>query len=155
MYYTYLSSTPCGRLLLAGTDNALSLIAFDQGDQPDVSRWQQQEAPLRQVMKQLDEYFNDKRQVFDLPLAVQGNIFQLSVWGALATIPHGETRTYGDIAIAIGQPKAARAVGQANSRNRLPIVIPCHRVVGKNSNLVGFTGGLDVKRTLLDHECRS
>lgn len=155
MYYTYLSATPCGRLLLAGTDNALSLIAFEKGEQPDLTGWQQREAPLRQAMKQLDEYFDDKRQAFDLPLAVQGTIFQLSVWGALAAIPYGETRTYGEIATAIGNPKAVRAVGQANHRNRLPVVIPCHRVVGKGGDPVGFAGGLALQQTMLDHECRN
>lgn len=152
MYYTWVES-PVGRLLLAGSD-ALSLIAFSRGansvaPQPD---WKPDAPFLRDAGTQLGEYFRGTRREFDLDLKPTGTAFQLAVLNALATIPYGETRSYGEIASQIGRPKAVRAVGAANGRNPLPIVIPCHRVIGADGSLTGFGGGLETKRYLLDLE---
>lgn len=104
------------------------------------------------AISQIQEYFSGSRKVFDLPLSPKGTPFQKLVWQELRRIPYGEVRTYGQIAAAIGHPKAARAVGQAANRNPLWILIPCHRVVGKNGNLTGYAGGLTMKQTLLELE---
>ncbi len=104
------------------------------------------------MIQQLAEYFAGERKQFDVPLALRGTPFQLEVWRALQRIPYGETRTYADIARAIGRPTATRAVGGANGANPIPIIIPCHRVIGSNGGLTGFGGGIDVKRRLLDLE---
>lgn len=107
---------------------------------------------LKKAVKQLDEYFAGKRKKFDLPLSMKGTEFQQKVWEALRAIPYGETRSYGDIAKAIGKPKAARAVGMANNRNPVSIIVPCHRVIGANGSLVGYGGGLKAKEFLLKLE---
>lgn len=110
-------------------------------------------APLSdRAAEQLEEYFRGERQEFDLPFAPVGTPFQTAVWEALKEIPYGETRSYGQIAAAIGNPKASRAVGMACNRNPIWIVIPCHRVVGSTGKLTGYEGGLDMKRALLEHE---
>lgn len=109
-------------------------------------------ALLEDAERQLKEYFAGVRKKFDLPLKPDGTAFFQSVWKALMDIPYGETRTYGDIAAAVGKPKAARAVGMANHHNPIMIVIPCHRVIGSNGQLVGYAGGLDIKRRLLSLE---
>lgn len=101
---------------------------------------------------QLQEYFAGKRKVFDLPISPNGTAFQKAVWEAIARIPYGEVRSYGQIAAELGDPRACRAVGQAANRNPIWIVIPCHRVVGKSLTLTGYAGGLDMKRTLLELE---
>lgn len=101
---------------------------------------------------QLIEYFEGQRKVFDFPYKMQGTDFQKKVWTALCDIPYGETRSYKDIAIVVGNPKASRAVGMANNRNRLLFVVPCHRVIGSNGSLVGYVGGLEMKTTLLELE---
>lgn len=108
---------------------------------------------LQQAVEQLDEYFAGRRKAFTLPLAPEGTPFQLSVWQALQKIPYGTTCSYGEIATAIGNPKASRAVGLANNKNPLPIFIPCHRVIGADGKLIGYGGGLDIKRRLLALEC--
>jgi methylated-DNA-[protein]-cysteine S-methyltransferase len=102
--------------------------------------------------RQLMEYFEKKRKIFDLPITLNGTDFQKSVWNALLGVPWGETRTYGQIAEIIGNPKASRAVGMANNRNPISIIVPCHRIIGTNGALVGYGGGLDIKRLLLDLE---
>ena len=107
------------------------------------------------ALDQIAEYLADQRREFDLPLDLRGTGFQHRVWAAVAAIPYGETRTYADIARAIGQPKAVRAVGAANGANPLPLVVPCHRVVGSDGSLTGYGGGLDVKRRLLAMESQS
>lgn len=110
-------------------------------------------SPFSELVKgQLQEYFCGKRSIFDFPINPKGTPFQLAVWHELRKIPYGETRTYGEIAAAIGKPKASRAVGMACNRNPLWIVIPCHRVVGCNQNLTGYAGGLSLKRALLELE---
>ena len=107
---------------------------------------------ILECKKQLEEYFAGKRKTFDLPLVPKGTEFQQKVWKALQEIPYGETRTYGEIAAAIGNPKAARAVGMANNKNPIGILIPCHRVVGANGKLVGYAGGMEKKEFLLELE---
>ncbi len=107
---------------------------------------------IKETYRQLSEYFAWKRDSFDIPIKTQGTDFQEKVWNALKQIPYGETRSYKDIAIAIGKPKAMRAVGMANNRNPIMIVIPCHRVIGANGQLIGYGGGLDVKEKLLTLE---
>lgn len=153
MNYTYFES-PIGRLLLVGDESSLSLIGFPSGKgrvEPERG-WEQQEATFGEVKQQLTEYFDGRRTEFELELAPTGTEFQLKVLDALTEIPFGETRSYQDIAISIGRPKAVRAVGAANGRNPLPIVIPCHRVIGANGSLTGFGGGLPAKTWLLEHE---
>lgn len=153
MYYCYLE-TPIGELLLAGNEDALRLIGFPSGSMRQTPRegWTYSEAPFKEARKQLAEYFAGRRQSFDLPLDPDGTPFQRSVLQALQDIPYGATASYGEVAERIGRPRAARAVGAANGRNPLPIVIPCHRVVGSNGDLTGFGGGLDTKKRLLELE---
>ena len=143
--------SPLGRLLLAGTSKALQLISFPEGSrarEPDVT-WMQSDAPFVTVRRQLDEYFAGQRMRFELTLEPRATAFQASVYAALQQIPYGETRAYGAIAAAIGRPRAVRAVGAANGSNPLPIVVPCHRVLGRDGSLTGFGGGLEAKRYLL------
>ena len=111
-----------------------------------------QEAPFKDALQQLDEYFAGRRQIFDLPLSPGGTAFQQRVWQALLHIPHGETRSYGQLAASIHAPRSARAVGLANSKNPLSIFIPCHRVIGTNRKLTGYAGGIETKQYLLQHE---
>jgi len=150
MYYCYLD-TPIGELLLAGEDDALSMIGFPKGSmrrepEPD---WIFNEQPLAKACQQLREYFAGERREFDLLLKLGGTEFQVSVLEALQEIPYGETTSYGEVARRIGRPKAVRAVGAANGRNPIPIVVPCHRVIGSTGDLTGFGGGLDTKEALL------
>ena len=155
MHYTYMDS-PIGRLLLAGSRDELQIIGFSSGAKARGAdpEWQRSDEYFSAVRRQLDEYFEVTRQVFDLALAPRATAFQAQVLDALREIPYGETRSYRDIAVAVGNPKAVRAVGGANGNNPIPIVIPCHRVVGSNGSLTGFGGGVDTKRFLLDLERR-
>ena len=150
-------ASPIGDLTLVATDAALVAIRFPGEDDARARVPAPALTPdhpvLRAAERQLGEYFAGDRRVFDLPLAPTGTAFRLTVWQALLDIPFGETRSYLDIARTLGQPTATRAVGSANGRNPLPIVIPCHRVIGANGRLTGFGGGLPTKRFLLDHEC--
>ena len=153
MYYTYAAS-PIGQLLLAGSADALQVIGFPHGDKArraDIG-WERYGEPFKKTARQLNEYFAGERREFELELAPEGTKFQVEVLEALRGIPYGETRTYRDIAEAVGRPKAVRAVGNANGRNPLPIVIPCHRVIGSDGSLTGFGGGIEAKRYLLDLE---
>ena len=153
MYYCYLT-TPIGDLLLAGEDDALSLVAFPEGSMrrdPDPD-WIYNEKRFANARQQLTEYFDGERKEFDLPLSLAGTEFQLRVLDELQRIPYGETTSYGDIAARIGKPKAMRAVGAANGRNPIPIIVPCHRVIGRSGDLTGFGGGLDAKQALLQLE---
>ncbi|MEM9403715.1 MAG: methylated-DNA--[protein]-cysteine S-methyltransferase [Pseudomonadota bacterium] len=155
MQYRFMDS-PIGRLLLAGDEDGLSLIGFPQGKghrEPEAD-WVENTAGFADVKQQLDEYFDGRRSDFDLPLCPDGTEFQLDVLRALQEIPYGETASYADIARRIGRPKAVRAVGAANGRNPLPIVIPCHRVIGSNGSMTGFGGGTDTKVALLELEAR-
>lgn len=153
MYYCYLD-TPIGDLLLAGDGDAITLIGFPEGPMRMLPEpgWHYSEEPFAEARRQLREYFDGGRKTFDLPLRPHGTRFQLTVLNELKKIPYGTTASYGDIARRIGRPSAARAVGAANGRNPLPIVIPCHRVVGSNGDLTGFGGGIATKRALLDLE---
>ena len=155
MYYTFVSS-PIGQLMLAGSESALKVVGFPTGSkarsaEPD---WERNNEPFMEAARQLDEYFVGKRHDFDLPIESEASGFQADVQDALRRIPYGETRSYGAVARDIGRPKAVRAVGAANGRNPLPIVIPCHRVIGRDGDLTGFGGGLATKRYLLDLERR-
>ncbi len=150
MYYCYLT-TPIGDLLLAGTDDALCFVGFPQGPmrrEPE-PEWIFSEKPFAAARRQLTEYFAGERTAFDLPLAPTGTEFQLAVLDELQKIPYGTTVSYGDVARRIGRPKAMRAVGAANGRNPIPIIIPCHRVIGSSGDMTGFGGGLPTKEALL------
>jgi len=156
MYYCYLD-TPIGELLLAGEDGALAMIGFPKGSMrrdPEAD-WIYNEKPLAKARQQLEEYFAGTRKDFDLPLRIKGTEFQVSVLNALQEIPYGKTMSYGEIAKRIGRPKAVRAVGAANGRNPIPIVVPCHRVIGSSGDLTGFGGGLDTKAALLRLEAEN
>jgi methylated-DNA-[protein]-cysteine S-methyltransferase len=155
IYYDYLQS-PVGRLLLAVDGQGLRHIQFESPRYPLAigADWEPGAGALHEVRAQLKAYFAGKLMQFDLPLAPQGTDFQQRVWLALLRIPYGATTTYGDIARSLGDLQATRAVGAANGRNPLPIVVPCHRVIGADGSLTGFGGGLPVKRQLLDHEQR-
>ncbi len=151
MMYCHEMKSPVGPLLLAGDESYLKLIDFQSG--PHARRpepeWVVDERPFGAVIAQLEEYFAGARRSFDLPLAPEGTAFQRTVWQALTRIPYGETASYGEIARRIGSPQASRAVGLANGSNPLPIVVPCHRVIGADGSLTGFGGGLEIKRKLL------
>ena len=135
--------TPIGLLTLQADEAAVTAIRFGADGAQDAS-------PLLDAAEaQLREYFAGARRTFDLPLAPHGTAFQQRVWAALRAIPYGETRTYGELAAAIDSPNASRAVGMANHRNPIPIIIPCHRVIGANGTLTGYAGGLEIKRRLL------
>jgi methylated-DNA-[protein]-cysteine S-methyltransferase len=152
--YSYLGS-PIGRLLMVGrADGVLSSLSV--ADHPSClapgDGWVQDDAPLAEVRRQLEEYFDGSRTSFDLALDPAGTPFQTRVWAALQEIPYGDTVGYGELARRIGRPTAARAVGAANGRNPIFIVIPCHRVIGADGSLTGFGWGTDCKAWLLDHE---
>jgi methylated-DNA-[protein]-cysteine S-methyltransferase len=147
--------TPVGELALVeeliNGENKLTIVGLVGDDLPE-DAVSQKTALLAEAAKQLDEYFAGKRREFDLPLAPQGTEFQRAAWNALCSIPFGETRSYGQMAALIGKPKAARAVGGANNRNPIAVIIPCHRVIGANGAMVGYRGGLDIKEYLLKLE---
>ncbi len=143
--------TPIGRLCLLSNGAQLVKIEFE-GSYSTNDAIELSDVVLAACAAQLTAYFAGKRRRFELPLAAQGTPFQQSVWDALADIPYGELRSYRDIARSIGNPAAVRAVGAANGRNPLPIVVPCHRVIGSNGTLTGFAGGLEVKKYLLELE---
>ncbi len=147
--------TPIGHLLVAGDGEGLRHIRFEaEGSNEPDPEWVRDDEALAEAIAQLEDYFAGELREFDLVLAPEGTPFQLSVWRALAEIPYGETTSYAAVAESIGRPSAFRAVGAANGANPLPIVLPCHRVIGSNGALVGFGGGLDVKAALLDAERR-
>ncbi|MCA9407418.1 MAG: methylated-DNA--[protein]-cysteine S-methyltransferase [Candidatus Omnitrophica bacterium] len=150
MYYTIMD-TCVGEILIAGDKQGLRYVSFCQGKHPQEIQndWEENQTFLQEAVDQLEEYFAGKRRKFSLKLSPEGNVFQLKVLKALEKIPYGVTKSYGEIAEQIGHPKASRAVGMANGRNPISIIIPCHRVIGKSGKLVGFGGGLDVKRKLL------
>lgn len=145
-----IADSPIGPLVLAADDTD-DLVAIDLGGMPD-PRWKRDDDRLEAARRQLDEYFAGERREFDLATRLQGSPFQLRVWEALREIPYGETASYGEIARRIDYPGSARAVGGANHRNPLPIIVPCHRVIGANRSLTGYGGGLDRKAWLLAHE---
>jgi len=159
--------SPIGTLTIVADDDAIVQIWFEtesvrrdpDGHGQDVLGGTEQvnageHAVLDRAVEQLDEYFRGERTEFDLPLAPKGTPFQQQAWLVLREIPFGETITYGEQARRLGDPNKSRAVGAANGKNPIPIVVPCHRVVGANGQLTGFGGGLDTKAWLLDHEWR-
>lgn len=151
VHYAYVDS-PLGPLLTAADDHGLRLLEFPDARHPCLPQddWLQAPHPvLSETQRQLDLYFAGSLQRFDLPLAPQGTAFQVQVWLALADIPYGDTISYTTLAIQVGRPNAVRAVGGANGRNPLGIVLPCHRVIGSDGSLTGFGGGLPAKQFLL------
>ncbi len=154
MYYCYFES-PLGKLLLTG-NKLLESLHFPIGKtkvEPEKD-WIYNEEIFLKAIDQLDAYFKGELTKFDIELDIQGTDFQKKVWQELVKIPYGETLSYGELAKRIGNPKASRAVGMANGKNPISIIVPCHRVIGKNGSLTGFGGGLDAKKTLLDLEKR-
>jgi methylated-DNA-[protein]-cysteine S-methyltransferase len=156
--YKFVES-PVGRLKLVASDKGLTAVLWENDNPrrvPLKDLIQNDKHPiLMQAELQLKEYFAGSRQTFDLPLDMRGTIFQKGVWEALLAIPFGETRSYGELAKQLGRPSASRAVGAANGRNPVSIVVPCHRVIGSSGKLTGFAGGLGVKALLLDLEKKS
>jgi methylated-DNA-[protein]-cysteine S-methyltransferase len=153
MNYTTVDS-PIGELTLVGDEQGLAGLYMESqryGPMRDPA-WRHDPETLADAAEQLEQYFAGERTEFDLPLAPRGTEFQLRVWGLLGEIPFGETTTYGRLAQRLGNPRTVRAVGLANGRNPISIVVPCHRVIGADGSLVGFGGGLDRKRALLAHE---
>ena len=152
------ANSPVGPLLFAVSDSGLMLLDFDRGTFPPKrlqGTWTESESATRPYFRELEEYFAGQRRDFTFPLDLRGTEFQLKCWRALLQIPYGETRTYADIARAVGQPRGFRAVGLANNRNPVAIVVPCHRVIASDGTLCGYGGGLDIKQKLLDLEVRS
>lgn len=154
MIYYDLISSPIGKLLLVATENGLKQIAFEDENQSAKikSDWVQAPDKLKPVTNQLAAYFRNELKIFDVELSPEGTAFQKQIWNQLKKIPYGKTCSYLDIANAIHKPKACRAIGMANSKNPIPIIIPCHRVIGKNGKLTGYAGGLTTKAKLLKIE---
>ena len=153
IYYTTMES-PIGELLLVGDGDTLHGLYMQDGRKPKqiAPSWKAAAAPFADVKTQLEEYFAGARTTFQVPLAAAGAPFEREVWHALETIPYGETVSYGEIARRVGQPTAARAVGTANGRNPIAVIVPCHRVIGANGSLTGYGGGLERKQLLLELE---
>ncbi len=152
MRYAIRMETPVGEIWLSEEDGALVAVRLPGEGAPE---GEVRETPLlNEAARQMTEYFEGRRAAFDLPLAPSGTAFQQEVWAALQKIPAGGTASYGAVARAVGRPNASRAVGAANHKNPLPIVIPCHRVIGANGAMVGYGGGLPVKEALLNLEAR-
>jgi len=145
-------ASPIGVLEIVGTDEAICSILFKEHEAAQNFRNDETNEVLVECYSQLDEYFKGGRQQFNFPYIFEGTNFQKSVWNALTEIPYAETGSYKDIAVSIGNEKAIRAVGSANGRNKLTIVIPCHRIIGSNGKLTGYAGGLWRKEWLLKHE---
>ncbi|PPU92268.1 methylated-DNA--[protein]-cysteine S-methyltransferase [Xanthomonas albilineans] len=157
LYYDRFT-TPIGELTVAvGHDESMRHLLFPENryDAPDRADWIRDPAPVREARTQLQAYFAGERTRFELPLAPHGTAFQRRVWEALLDIPYGTTWSYAQLAQHLGQPRAVRAVGAANGRNPLPILVPCHRVIGANGTLTGFGGGLPTKAALLELERRT
>ena len=155
MEYTTMES-PVGPLLLAADDGGLCIISF-AGKKRAVRphrRWVENAKPFADVTRQLRAYFRGALKEFEVPLNMTGTAFQLLVWESLRKIPYGETASYGELARGIGKPEAVRAVGLANGSNPIPIIVPCHRVIGSDGSLTGYGGGLSVKEKLLALESR-
>ena len=149
IYYSRISS-PVGSLLLAVSERGLVALQFSGRRIP--AGWVESEEKIAPFARQLEEYFAGRRRQFNLPLDLRGTDFQKRCWRALLKIPYGETRSYADIARAIGNPAAVRAVGLANGQNPIAIIVPCHRVIGSDGSLTGYGGGLENKRRLLELE---
>lgn len=155
MKYTHIDS-PIGTLLVTRDEGGVTGLDLPKARYPRQVQddWERDDAAFDDVRGQLSEYFAGTRQNFDLPLNARGNAFQHAVWQALTEIPYGGTTSYGKVAATVGHPDGARAVGVANGQNPIPIIVPCHRVIGADGSLTGYGGGLPAKRWLLDHEAR-
>ena len=153
--YTQFES-PIGLITVNGNDDGLLGVWYESHarELSDFGVQDDDHPILRLTISQLTEYFNGERREFSIPLAANGTEFQNKVWQALTTIPYGETWCYKDLAIAVGNPKASQAVGGANGKNPISIIVPCHRVIGKNGSLTGYAGGLDIKDALLKLEAK-
>ena len=155
LFYTQIDDSPVGPLLLAGNSEALHVLAFGIGSRPreiDAEWLPDTKGVLKNIRKELDQYFAGRLRAFSTALAFNGTPFQNAVWQELTRIPYGETISYLDLANRIRNPKAVRAVGMANGANPIAIIVPCHRVIGSNGSLTGFGGGLPNKRALLELE---
>ena len=146
--------TEIGRIAVTERDGRITGLYFEADAVPEPFELRET-ALLKEASRQLEAYFKGELKEFTLPLEQEGTEFMQSVWRALCGIPYGETASYKDIAAAVGRPKAARAVGMANNRNRIPVIIPCHRVIGASGALVGYGSGLDLKEKLLELERRN
>ncbi len=153
IFYDIITS-PIGNLLLVANDHGLSQIHFEDENQLEKinDNWVKDPNQLKPVSDQLKAYFSNELSKFDVKLAPEGTVFQKQIWKQLKEIPYGETCSYLDIALSINKPNACRAIGMANSRNPIPIIVPCHRVIGKNGKLTGYAGGLKIKAKLLELE---
>ena len=147
--YTAYCASEIGMLQITGTEEGISSVCFVDDPKPRVARVHR---CLQSCVAQLGEYFGGERREFSIPLLLTGTSFEKQVWQALRAIPYGQTRSYGDIARAVGHEKAARAVGNANRRNRFAVIIPCHRVIGSDGSLTGYASGIWRKEWLLKHE---
>ena len=145
-------NTKIGRIVIEENGIAITKLEFINKEMQEEIIQENETELLQEAIKQLNEYLDGKRSCFDLPLEPKGTEFQKKVWNALKEIPCGETRSYGEIAKIIGNEKASRAVGMANNKNPIAIIVPCHRVIGANGKLVGYAGGLDIKEKLLNLE---
>lgn len=143
-------NSPLGVIKVVSNSEALTRLSFE--DKPPYSTQNDSPAILSKALSQLDEYFNGNRRTFSLSLSPKGTTFQQSVWKTLQQIPYGQTVSYGKLARRLGNPNKVRAVGKANGKNPIPIIIPCHRVIGADNSLVGYSGGIDRKKYLLKHE---
>ena len=152
MYYQLDYHSPIGMIEITATAQYITAVLFVAREQVAFEQTPSTPEVLNNCYQQLDEYFKGERQQFTVPYKYEGTAFQKQVWQALATIPFGETASYKDIAQQIGNEKAVRAVGMTNSKNQISIIIPCHRVIGKNGKLTGYAGGLWRKEWLLKHE---
>ncbi len=150
MEYSFTYETIIGKITITECNSQITSIDFGLTDAKQYNM--KETALIKEARKELEEYFKGDRKTFNLPLALKGTPFQKKVWQVLMTIPYGETMSYKQVAEAIGNPKACRAVGMANNRNPIPIVVPCHRVIGSNGKLVGYGGGLHIKEKLLEME---
>lgn len=146
--------TPIGLLIIAVDPTGLRYVMFEQNkhEPPGRGDWRSDKNMTREAREQLLQYFSGERKGFDLKMSLVGTDFQQQTWNSLSCIPYGKTWSYAELAKKVGSPKAVRAVGTANGRNPIPIILPCHRVIGSNGALTGFGGGLPIKKWLLDHE---
>jgi len=149
LLFNKIINSKVGYLHLIANDNALLSISFTNNKH---FVKENTNYIIEETVTQLNEYFEGKRKYFTIKLSPKGTDFQKQVWNELLNIPYGKTASYSDIAIAIGNPKAVRAIGNANNKNPIPIIIPCHRIIGKNRKLIGYAGGLDIKKALLNLE---
>ncbi|MGP4063559.1 methylated-DNA--[protein]-cysteine S-methyltransferase [Oceanobacillus sp. M65] len=146
--------SPIGVIEITGTEEAIYEVSYTEKQQVEYAYSDSLPQTVKDCYKQLDEYFNEERLEFNLPFKLEGTPFQQEVWQALRQIPYGETGSYRDIAISIKRDKAVRAVGSANSKNKISIIFPCHRIIGTSGKLTGYAGGLWRKEWLLEHEKR-